>query len=55
MNKAPEEILTVTFSQPGQGYVKDVRMVLSEKLERETRDPDNKYWLVQWDETDMRK
>ena len=29
-------------------YVKDVRIILFEKLERERRDPANKYLLAQW-------
>ena len=36
-------------------YVKNVGMVLSEELERERRDPDNKYRLSQGDETAMGK
>ena len=36
-------------------YVKDVGIILSEELERERRDPANKYWLTQWDESVMRK
>ena len=34
-------------------YVKDVGMVFSEELER--RDPANKYWLAQWDESAVGK
>ena len=33
------------------GYVKDVSMLLSEELERQSRDPANKLWLAQWDES----
>ena len=33
------------------GYVRDVGMVLSEELERQRRDPANKFWLAQWDES----
>ena len=36
-------------------YVKDVGMILSEDLERERRDPANKYSLAQWDEVAMGK
>ena len=36
-------------------YIKYVGMILSEELERERRDPANKYWLTQWDESVMRK
>ena len=36
-------------------YLKDVGMVLSEHLERERRDPENKYWYAQWDEVVMGK
>ena len=32
-------------------YVKDVGMVCAEQLERNRRDPENKYKLAQWDET----
>ena len=33
------------------GYVRDVGMLLSEELERQRRDPANKFWLAQWDES----
>ena len=36
-------------------YLKDIGMVLSEHLERDRRDPENKYFWAQWDEVAMGK